>query len=271
MTGKRILCLLLTLCMALSLAACGQSGGSAYGVRTLVTLVEQEYSLAFRTNDPTADFVMAALEVLSAEGKVDELATKWFGSRIIYFERNANALNEVEEENFPREFIIGADINSFPMAYVSNDSFWGYDIELAMAVCDLLGWDLKIQAIEKENVYVELSSGNIDCAWGGIALNGLKADGDYLEYGPYVDNDIVIATRNGNLLFNRLMLRGKSMAMCSTPEALDALNTEPGLARSLGQITRLAGGTTECFQYLFSGKCDAILTDTTAIAYMNCH
>jgi len=271
MIGKKILCLLLALCLSLSLAACGRSGGSAYGVRTLVTLVEQEYSLAFRTNDPTEDFVTAALEVLSAEGKVDELSVKWFGTRLISFNRNAKALEEVEEENFPREFIIGADINSFPMAYIANDTFWGYDIELAMAVCDLLGWDLKIQAIEKENVYVELSSGNIDCAWGGIALNGLKDAGSFVEYGPYVNNDIVIATRNGNMLFNRLMLRGKSMAMCSTPEALDALNTQPSLSRSLGQITRLAGGTTECFQYLYSGKCDAILTDTTAIAYMNCH
>ncbi len=86
-----------------------------------------------------------------------------------------------------------------------------------------------------------------------------------------MENDIVIATRNGTMLFNRLMLRGKSMAMCSTPEALDALNSDPKLVRQLGQITRVAGGTTECFQYLFSGKCDAVLTDTTAIAYINCH
>ena len=33
----------------------------------------------------------------------------------------------------------------------------------------------------------------------------------------------------------------------------------------------LAGGTTECFEYLFAGRCDAVLTDTTAIAYINCH
>ena len=272
MTMRKTICILLALCMVLSLAACGRSGGSAYGVRTIETLVEQEYSLAFRTNDPTADFVIAALEVLSAEGKVDELSTKWFGGKLIDFDKNEKALDEVTEENFPREFIIGVDINSFPMAYVSNDSYWGYDVELAIAVAERLGWDLKIQAIEKENVYIELSSGNIDCAWGGIALDPKEVqEGLYLRYGPYVENDIVVATRNGTMLFNKLMLQGKSMAMCSTPEAMDALKKDPRLERRLDQVTRVAGGTTECFELLFAGKCDAVLTDTTAIAYINSH
>ena len=169
---KKAICLLLCLALCLSAAACGsRTRVGAYGIRTLQTLVEQDYSLAFRTNDPTADLVIAALEVLSAEGKVDELSTKWFGGRLIDFDKNAKALDEVTEENFPRDFIIGVDVNSFPMAYISNNSYWGFDVELAMAVTERLGWDLKIQSIEKENVYVELSSGNIDCAWGGIALD----------------------------------------------------------------------------------------------------
>ena len=74
-------------------------------------------------------------------------------------------------------------INSFPMAYISNGEFWGLDAELAREVADLLGWDLKFQEIEKENVYVELSSGNIDCAWGGVALDPAEVeDGLYVQY-----------------------------------------------------------------------------------------
>ena len=41
--------------------------------------------------------------------------------------------------------------------------------------------------------------------------------------------------------------------------------------KRLGQITRLAGGTTECFEYLYAGKCDVVLTDSTAVDYFNCH
>ena len=48
---KKFLALLLAL-LCLSLCACGAQG--SYGVQTVVTLVEQEYSIAFRTGDPTS-------------------------------------------------------------------------------------------------------------------------------------------------------------------------------------------------------------------------
>jgi polar amino acid transport system substrate-binding protein len=141
-----------------------------------------------------------------------------------------------------------------------------------MAVCEKLGWTLKLQPIEKENVYVELSSGNIDVAWGGIALDPKEAaSGQYTVYGPYIHNDIVVATRNGSAVWNKLRLSGRKMCMPSTPEARQALEADSKLVKRLGQITRLAGGTMECFEYLYAGKCDVVLTDSTAVDYFNCH
>ena len=262
---KKILCILLTCCLCLPLAGCG---GSSYGVKAIHTLVEQQYSLAFRNNDPLIYYVVAAIKVLNAQGKVDELSTKWFGARIIGFERDAHALDNLAvPEN--KTFIIGVDVNSFPFVYQSNGTLWGFDIEMAIAVTELLGWTLKEQSIEKEKVYDELASGNIDCAWGGIALLEKDVSDKRLAvYGPYVSNQIVIAARDTGRISS---LKGKTLAMPSTTEALDALNTNPRLAGRLGNVIRLVGGTTECFTYLYSGRCDAILTDSTAVQYYNCH
>ena len=265
---KRFICLLLVLCMLPGLCACG---GTSYGVNTVQVLVQQDYSLAFRNNDTVYFYVTAALSVLAAEGKVDELSMKWLGHADLNFAKQADALSNLQPPE-PQDLRIGVDINSFPMAYLSNGEYWGFDVELAIAACEKLGWNLMIQSIEKENVYVELSSGNIDVAWGGIALDPAEVEAKtYTQYGPYVHNDIVVAARNGSGVWNKLRLNGRKMAMCSTPEALTALNTDPKLIKRLGQITRLAGGTTECFEYLYSGKCDVVLTDSTALDYFNCH
>jgi len=265
---RKMICILLALCICLSLCACG---GNSYGVKEIVTLVEQEYSLAFRNGDDVYTYVVAALEQLNAEGRVDELSRKWFGSSVISFGKNGGALDAVGLPE-PQTLIIGVDINSFPMAYISQGSYWGFDVELAGIVCERLGWTLQVQPIEKENVYIELYSGNIDCAWGGVALDAKEVEnGSYTQYGPYIENNIVIAARDGSRVWNKLKLSGRNMAMCSTVEAMDALNTDEKLANRLGQITRLAGGTTECFEYLYSGKCDAILTDSTALLYYNSH
>ena len=68
---KKWICFLLILCLVLPLCGCGSSQG--YGVKAVVTLVEQEYGLAFRTGDITIFYVSAAIQVLNAQGKVDEL------------------------------------------------------------------------------------------------------------------------------------------------------------------------------------------------------
>ncbi len=266
---KRLICILLALCMVFSLTACGDGG---YKLKTLVTLVEQDYSLAFRNDDQVRDYVVAAIEQLNAEGFVDDLSRKWFGDTIIRFGKKADALAALPAPGY-RNFLLGVDINSFPMAYVQNGTnYWGFDVELASTVCKMLGWDLQVIPIEKENVYVELYSGNIDCAWGGIALNEKElANGSYTQYGPYVHNDIVIAARAGGRVWNSARLSGRNMAMCTTPEAMAALETDPKLMDRLGRITRLVGGTTECFAYLYAGSCDAVLTDSTAVAYYNSH
>ena len=266
---KKGTALLLVLCLFLTLSGCGRNTG--YGVKAVQTLVKQEYSLAFRNDDPIAYYVIAAIQALDQEGKLSELSLKWFGQRIVSYPRTEIRLENLPEPEY-REFIIGLDINSFPFSYSANGQYWGFDIEFAVAVAEKLGWHIRMQPIEKENVYIELSSGNIDCAWGGIALDLDEVERRiYSRYGPYVENDIIVAVRSNSYTMNKMMLKGKKMVMPSTPEAMDALNTDPQLVKRLGQITRLAGGTTECFSQLYAGRCDAVLTDSTALYYFNSH
>ncbi len=267
---KKLICILLILATAFSLCACG--GSVSYGVNAAQVLVPQDYYLGFRNNDPLYFYVTAGLSVLAAEGRVEALSSKWLGNaNAVAFARQADALDKLQPPE-PRTLIVGIDINSFPFAYDSNGEYWGYDVELSMALCEKLGWTLQLQVIDKNSVGIELSSGNIDVAWGGIALSEADLDNiNIVAYGPYIHNDIVVATRNGSAVWNKLRLSGRKMVMSSTPEAMEALNTDPSLVKRLGQITRLAGGTTECFEYMYTGKCDVILTDSTALDYYNCH
>ena len=63
MIRKRLLSVILVICLCLPLPACG---GSVYGVKPTKTLVQQQYSLAFRNNDPTVYYVVAAIQVQAA-------------------------------------------------------------------------------------------------------------------------------------------------------------------------------------------------------------
>lgn len=258
---KRIVCLVLALCTLLSLCACS-SGGKYKSVKTLG---QQQYSIGFRNGDSTYHYIDRALRTLSYEGKIDEISRKWFGSdSAVSFPSKKDALDDLGYIA-ERTFIIGVDLDSAPLAFQNGEEYVGFDIDLAQAVCERLGWALKIQPIHSEDAYVELNSGNIDCAWGGVALDTQSEK--YTILVTYMSTDIVLAGKGTD----SSSLRDKILYIGTTQSALDIMNENTSASRKLGQITRVNGGAADYFAALDSGKCDLILTTDAAVDYFNTH
>lgn len=258
---KRIICLALALIMAFSLCACGEGG--KYTVAK--TISEQKYSIGFRNGDSTYHYIDKALKEISASGAIGDLAFKWFGSEnAVSFPKDKDAMKELGYIA-PREFIIGVDLDSFPMCFKSGDSYDGFDIELARMVCEKLGWSLKVQPIHSEKAFVELNSGNIDCAWGGVVLD--TESPDYTILTSYMTNKLVIVCRSNQ----KSSLRGKTLYMGASQYYLDIMTENARISNKLGQIARLQGGTPDYFSALDNGDCDFILTTDSAVYYYNTH
>ena len=256
---KRIICLTLAVIMVFGLCACGGSGK----YRVVKTLGTQEYSIGFRNGDSTYHYIDRALKELSYEGAIDELCYKWFGDdSTVSFPKKKNALDDIGYVE-PRTFIIGVDLDSFPMCYSNGVEYEGFDVELAQKVCDKLGWVLKVQPIHSEDAYIELNSGNIDCAWGGVVLD--KECPDYTILVTYMSTDLVLAGKSSS----GGSVRGKVLYMGTTQYCLDVMEDSGSVSRKLGQITRVQGGTTDYFNALDNGKCDLILTTEAAVEYYN--
>ena len=41
-------------------------------------------------------------------------------------------------------------------------------------MCEKLGWTPRFTAVAPSDVFVQLSSGNVDCVWGGMTLEGVN-------------------------------------------------------------------------------------------------
>lgn len=258
---KRLICCVLALCVMLTMCAC--SGGGKYKIAK--TLGDQEYSIGFRNGDSTYHYIDKALRELSYDGVVDELSYKWFGSdSAVDFPSKKDALEELGYVE-PRTFIIGVDLDSAPLSFTAGEEYVGFDVELAQAVCDKLGWVLKVQPIHSEDAYIELNSGNIDCAWGGVVLD--KECADYTILLTYMKTDIVLAGKGSE----SSSVRDKVLYISTTDSALEIMDENQSVSRKLGQITRVSGGATEYFAALDNGKCELILTTEDAVDYFNAH
>lgn len=257
---KRIICGILAAVMALSLCACGVGGGR---YRVVKKIADQEYSIGFRSGDSSCYYVEAALKELSYDGVIDDLAREWFGDDdAVDFPKKKNAIQKAGYIE-PRNFIIGVDLNSYPMCYKLGNDYTGFDVELAGKVCEKLGWTLKVQPIRSEDAYIELNSGNIDCAWGGVVLD--TESPDYFVLLTYMSNELVIAAKGAT----GGVLRGKTLYMSSSQSYLDIINEKAHLVKNLEQITRVDGSAGDFFEYLDKGECDYILTTSSAVRFYN--
>lgn len=258
---KRLTALLIALLMIISLTACASDGK----YRSVKDLGDIRYSIVLRNGDSTYHYIYAALCELEDEGKIDSLAQDWFGDRSAVDFPSGDA--RVDDFGYieQRTFTIGVDLASFPMCFEGSGVYTGFDVELAQAVCDKLGWMLNVHPIKSADTFVELNSGNIDCAWGGIAADLSSAD--YTILCTYMTTEAVIA----GLSTGKGTLSDGVLYMGSSGVLNDILDENERSKNKLGQITRVYGTMAEQFNSLSNGECDFILSTEAAIYYMNHH
>lgn len=261
---RKYAALLLLICFIPGLGACG-TGGKEDTYRKVETLATEQFSIAFRKGDRLRDTVTAAIEVLVANGAAGDISRRWFGRDVILIKGNQNAINELEYEIEPRMFIMGLDSYGTPMSFKdSSGNYTGFDVELAQAVCDLLDWELRFQSLGVETVEIELASGNIDAAWGGMSF----LEGAGFSLSPaYMDNEKVIAARTDSGLKRLSRLTGKDLGLRNGQEYLALLDGKNNLREKCSIQILLS--TDRLFVALDQGHCDAILTDSVALDYYN--
>lgn len=270
----RVIALVLALAALLSLSGCSEVVGK---YRVLKSFGEQSYRIGFRLDDQLATYVDAALRVLAADGTVHSLAMEWLGRDETLIEADADALKSLGE--IPsRTLIIGVNDSCFPMSFATDDGFDGFDIALARAACEKLGWQVRFQAIPTSEVYVQLTSGNVDCVWGGMTLDGVNVDEKGRDKprdeqlalsAAYLKNELVLISRADSDVKTARGLRGESVMLDSGEQYITALESDSSLLERCGSVERVNGGAQQCFAALQNGDCAAILTDSVAMDYYN--
>lgn len=253
--------LIVVLALLLCVSGCGKDKPeSKYTV--VESLYTEEFSIAFRQGDRLCDVVSAALKVLAAEGKVAEISSRWFGEDITTLEGDALALDSLDYEYTPRTFIMGLDQYSPPMSFLSPEAgYTGFDVELAMAVCEKLGWEIEFQSIDPVDAKIELNSGNVDAVWGGMSFSAV----DSFSLSPaYMSNEKVLISKSGSDIRKMKDTSGKILGVRSEAELAEIKTAVEGVTEKLGSI-RVFLGADKLFTALDNGLCDLVIADSLAI------
>lgn len=111
--------------------------------------------------------------------------------------------------------IVGLDDSFPPMGFRNEENeIVGFDIDIAKAVSEKLGMQLKLQPISWAGKEQELDSGNIDCIWNGFAYNETRAETMTLSK-PYISSKNIFVLKSGSTVRNQDELLGKKIGVQS--------------------------------------------------------
>ena len=162
--------------------------------------------------------------------------------------------------------IVGFDQSYPPYGFVGDDGeFTGFDLDLAAAVADKLGWDVQYEAIDWDAKDTLLDSGAISCIWNGFTMEGREDDYTFSE--PYMLNEQVVVVRADSGITSLEDLAGKTVITQVDSAALDVLEGDQAdLAATFASLEQI-GEYNTAFMQLESGAVDAVACDLSIAAY----
>ena len=161
-------------------------------------------------------------------------------------------------------FTVGIDAEYPPFSYLGDDgSYTGFDIEIAQAACDQLGWEMKVFPVNWEQKLTQLDAKECDCIWSGMTILDSMKEAGYTLSAPYYDNTQVIMVKEGSDIKSSADLAGKNVAV-QLGTSGESLLTEGGdlesLAKTFGKLTT-CDSFLKCFTELGGGAVDAVIVD----------
>lgn len=165
------------------------------------------------------------------------------------------------------KFIMGIDPEYPPFSYLGDDgSYTGFDVEVCQAVCDSLGWDLEIFAVNWDEKLIQLDAKECDCVWSGMTILDSMKEAGYVISAPYYDNTQVLVVKEDSGFASSADLAGKIVAVQLGTSGETLLATDlADLTASFADVMT-CNSFLSCFTELEGGACDAVFVDMPVAA-----
>ena len=165
---------------------------------------------------------------------------------------------------------VGVDPEYPPYAYMGDDGkYTGFDVEVAQAVCDLLGWKMEIFALNWDQKLTQLDAKECDCIWAGMTILDSMKDAGYVLSKPYYDNTQVIMVKEGSDIKSSADLAGKNVAVQLGTSGEALLNGDLSSLKDSFSNVVTCNSFLSCFTELGGGSVDAVFVDyPVAAAYV---
>lgn len=167
-----------------------------------------------------------------------------------------NTWKEIEERGY---IIVGLDDTFAPMGFRDNDgNLVGFDVDLAKAVGELLGVEVRFQPIDWDSKVLELNAGTIDMIWNGLTITDSRLE-EMSFSSAYLANNQIIITKKDSTIDTIDDLIGKKVGVQISSASEDAV-TASSIFTELGEFVKYDTFNAALLE-LSNGTIDAVVID----------
>lgn len=163
--------------------------------------------------------------------------------------------------------VVGLDATFAPMGFTENGEIVGFDIDLAKAVGEELGVEIKFQPISWDAKEMELSSKRIDCIWNGMSKTPEREKNMALTQ-PYLNNKIVIMGKDASKIKSLDDLKGLKIGTQAKSASLEALQASEIYDDVKKNVTEMPTYD-EIILDMKAGRIDVMIVDEVLGEYKN--
>lgn len=154
---------------------------------------EEQYAICIsKDNTELTEKFNGALAELKEDGTLDAIVSNYIGDDT----KGQNPYVTPEGTEYPNGTLVMATNAAFePYEYHSGSDIVGIDPDIAKAICDKLGYELKIEDMEFDSIIAAVTSGKADFGAAGMTVTEDRLKNiDFTE--PYASSHQVIIVRN---------------------------------------------------------------------------
>ena len=164
------------------------------------------------------------------------------------------------------KLVVGFDKAYPPYGFEGDDGeYTGFDLDLAQAAADKLGWEVQLEAIDWDAKDTLLDSGAINCIWNGFTMEG--REDDYTFSDPYMLNAQVVVVKKDSGIASLADLAEKNVITQTDSAAQSILEGDQAdLAATFAGLETI-GDYNTAFMQLETGAVDAVACDLSIAQY----
>ena len=148
----------------------------------------EEYAICLaKGNIELKDKINVAIATLKENGTLNNILNNYIGDDVGKTPYTSSA--DVVRSNGTLKMATNAAFP--PYEYIENENIVGVDPDLAQAICDILGMELKIEDMEFDSIITSVKSGKSD-----VGIAGMSVTEDRLENAEFTDPYTVLLPKS---------------------------------------------------------------------------